>query len=49
MLSVYFEGRKNVADVNKKVIQKKEHRNLQAIGTAALMDCNGYQASYPGS
>lgn len=40
---------KNVADVNKKVIQKKEHRNLQAIGTAARMDCSGYQASYPGS
>ena len=39
---------KNVADVNKKVIQKKEHRNLQAIGTAARMDCSGYQASYPG-
>ena len=49
MLSVYFEGRKNVADVNKNVIQKKEHRNLQAIGTAARMDCSGYQASYLGS
>ena len=29
---------KNVADVNKNVVQRKEHRNLQVIDTAARMD-----------
>ena len=38
--SVYFEGRdKNVADINKNMDSEKESGNLQAIDTAARMDC----------